>query len=474
MPNISDVKVAGTLEVGDDGRLQLDLLGTFPLDEDAGETVREFDEPYAVVLGLTPSGEHISLGDCQQVSLGVGGGFPTTSLRPRVALIGQEHILEPFEVTFRAAHIEVDRLGHWVGFSPMPTPSGDKSTSVMYEQPDDVAVVVSEREKITLVRRPAIHWSPGETALSERVSMSFEPDDGLTWDQVLVGPIKVLQDLLTFAMDEPSGITALHVQLPIDGDTEAPGEPLLPRIFRAIYQQRIWTLEAEGERPTYPRHMLFSADSASGHSAEDLLVAWFRLHRRLDLVIDLHLAARYQAATYNELRFLLAAQSLELLHRHDFDVRPSEADSAQTQRILGALEGEDLELVRQALEGHQHASEPPLWRRFLDIFQAVPEELKAIGVPAKKRGSVATKAKDARNDLTHHDPNRPASPFSSDPESLHRLAETLRWVLNGYLLHELGYTHDEAAALIGRHRRALATRIWWTRYWNRKRTETTA
>src|SRR5438128_2656016 len=100
--------IGGTLEVAADGGLELDLLGVFPLDEEAGETERDLEQPYPVVFGVTPAGKRITLAECRyrghHMSI-MGGGFPTMRLVPRIALIGNDHVPDPFGVKFTSAQV---------------------------------------------------------------------------------------------------------------------------------------------------------------------------------------------------------------------------------------------------------------------------------------------------------------------------------------------------------------------------------
>src|SRR5436305_15326130 len=105
-------------------------------------------------------------------------------------------------------------------------------------------------------------------------------------------------------MDDAIGFRAASVQLK-HGVEQQGGS------FAVVFPSR----GAPSGPQTGAARMVFSLGTL-GPRFPDALRNWFTLDDVAGTALDLHFASRYQPEMYTDVRFLLAAQAIEALHRH--------------------------------------------------------------------------------------------------------------------------------------------------------------
>ncbi len=441
-------RVAGTLRIADDGSASLALLDRvvtpsksapmLPIDE-------EHDRLFGEVVGADEKTVLVTLIDCQFAGSRVGG-LPALTLRPTVVMIGAAHARRD---RFVGAVVEFSGLADWAGrarpeyeFDETPFP---REITVKYAAGDDVSFEV-DFGKITLRHGPV--FALGERAqLEDHLTFQIEPREPCSWSDLLGGPIRTLQNFLSFALDSTTAVTTLLVDI-------RAGRTKQTTRLRAIFQQR-------GELPDpgfeyRDDRMLFRRRDIGNARLPDLLTRWFELTAELPGVIDLHLAALYRPRVFGESRYLFASQSLEVLHRRSSkfvsESMPKAAFKAWRDGILQQLDPADRPRVKRSLGTNRKGFKLVLE----EVFASSKRLMADLGV---SHNQLKKRSADLRNEVVH------GLDLSENSAAMYVLAATLRLVMGSYLMQAIGFTEDETRALLagdGRFRGGRQVTAWWS------------
>jgi hypothetical protein len=442
-PEDPDTQMAGTLTVSGDGRARLALLRSFPILDPDPSMVYSLDEPYERLFGEAADSAgkltRFTLVDCSVVGRKVGG-LPALTLRPAITFIGERHVEED---RFIGGLLELSGLADWAGrsrpgFEFDETPYPRKITVNYTANPPVIADL--DFGRVTMRHGPV--FSIGDAvALEDSVTFLVEPSTDMTWNELMAGPLRALQNFTSFALAAPATILTLRLHVPdADGDYVS---------VRALFEQRA---DAPTEDVNYRMdRMLFTRRDARDDRLPDMLRSWFDVTQALPTVIDLHLATLYRPRVYGETRFLFAVQAFEALHRgsEDFESQPRTKAEFQAWRdaLLDQLDPADRAIVMAALGNNKG------FRRVLDeVFDEVPAVIDELHID---RDALRSRSAQARNDIVH------LLDRSEDAAGLYKLAETLRLVLAGYLMQTIGFSDDEVRQRMHHYQRAALIASWW-------------
>jgi ApeA N-terminal domain 1 len=132
---------------------------------------------------------------------------------------------------------------------------------------------------------------------------------------------------------------------------------------------------------------------------EQFVQSWFNTHDRFQTPIALRIADLIAGVSFSEPRFLLAAQSLEALHRRLHADKLDEQALAAREAALAAVEPKHRTILKTLLA---HAHEPTFRSRIRDLVaRAEPEASAVVGERLREAVGLIV---DARNGVTHWAP----------------------------------------------------------------------
>jgi hypothetical protein len=420
--------VPGTLTIDGD-ELLLDLFGYPPPDsepDERGVMVAPFMTDYELLYGAGADGNRYTLTSCSYRGqhIGSGAGLLLT-LKPRMAFVGKTLLEQPFETQFTGALVEFTGLIEWVGHTLAQLTVDDhmypRDVTITHRSPDPIVASV-DFGTVTLQHAPT-YSNAGRAELEDHASFLIEPAEPQTFEELMSGPIRVLQHFLTFVTDAASTVSTLHLHLP-----EADADRGYAR-WRAQFESSADPLL--GTDPTQ-RSMMFPGDRFRDRIGS-MIERWFAFVAQVELVADVLLAARYRPRIFGETRFLFTVQACEALHRQHPQFssynRTREEFKRWRDRVLEHVPEGDRAEVKRQLQNNK-----TLRAQILEISSAAPFVADELALNMEL---VTRRASKARHEIVH------TLDRTVDADELYMLSETLRWIMNGYLLQTIGLSADE-------------------------------
>lgn len=157
---------------------------------------------------------------------------------------------------------------------------------------------------------------------------------------------------------------------------------------------------------------------------------------------SLYAASMQQPLPYPEHEFINLVWSIESLHRgwerERPDVSTIERRKKRIETVLSRFVESSDKKLRDWLAGRiKYAFEPTLEDRIFDSFQRLPFDLDAGQLRV-----FAQRCAKRRNDISHEGGQRPGENAEDFRRELRTLAEALRYLFHGLLLHEIGLKRE--------------------------------
>jgi hypothetical protein len=382
----------------------------------------------------------------------VGGGLRRVGGQPphRSELVANTvlaGLLGSTDSTFQSASVQLLHLNDWAHRPPWSegSPNGPGRLSVTYTDPGRLEAILP-RATATLYRSGSGYFdelvSFGDDLLShytmtsnEWVRFDFEePTDLETIEQDYVRPLLGLLELATADQSVVLGLTAV----PVGADER---------------ESRVTVLSAIDRTGSKPRDVVDLLFTRRDVAFQEVLPAWWRLHDKLDIVIDLVQALQHGGHLGSQ--FFTAVTAVEAYHRRtcrtnmsqDTERREremSQEDRARRERILRAVSDQDRDWLKEKLYGPRGPS-------FVERIDAVVTKAgdlfpTAVGDVQKWE----TWVKKARHAIAHRDPKQKV--FDAvEGRTMLRVTPTLQWLLTLVLLDDLDIPADVATAGVRSH-----------------------
>ena len=441
LPDAPANQTVGDLTLSDDSQPVLDLVGILKPPE-------HFNDHWStpVVHGQPVKGQPVTLLACHETQWSLHGpGIITQRLAAfEGALIGI-HLGSADDEVFDRVVVDVEHLGELVGRTGLSAEAvtiDERLTglAVRYDTPSALVARVGTAEIHLAAGWKSGVPSTGSMTLSETWSFEIVLDKPTTLSLLLGGWVERIRDFVSFCADRPCAVTSVRVGGPVTLVPSGAGH-------RLAEVHLPWIPSPTGALKTLHHEdpvLLIPTDSDEFQS---LMQKWVDVCEELEVVLDLHYASDYAGFVYGETRFMNAAQAIEAYHRRRFARAPDEIDlSRRAIAIEACPEG-----ARSWLEDKlRYSHEPSLRRRIKDLVAFAGAAVSPFWKSGKERSNLVTRLVDARNALTHWDPE---STVDFDGRELRSLSAFLSLLLTACILRELGFTEEEASAALSRNRR---------------------
>jgi hypothetical protein len=443
LPSDPEMRIPGRLRFSLQEGVFLDLSGNFD-----HELVRD---PRGVnILGQSSFGEPITIYQAYFQSGESPGGDPTggkSSFVATRAFIGV-HFSQKEDAKFKAIEFQVPYLDRWLNLPILDYKHRERGFSLTYERPELISFNPSDELKIKInfeASGPAIGSTVTDISFTHRAVFIVELSDTAHFNDF--GEILVhLTNFLALAVVAPVRPVAVYGWVPATGSDEVSERTTGVDVLLPIY-----TPPQEDDISTYD--MLFTYSDIKERFGV-FLENWFRKRDLLQPVFDLFFSAIYDTNPHAVTTFLNYTQAIETYHIRTMTkkVEPPEEYTERVREILASVPEEHREWVRKRLAFRKR---PTLAQRLKDVIDFYPFPVTG------QRGShevFIREVKDTRNYYTHYDPSLEEK--APQRGYLKGLSITLGSLLEGLLLHELGFGLDEVKEMQQKRRRRPSFWFW--------------
>ena len=447
LPEVSDNKVTGTLQVGESGDLKLDLDGTLerhfasvPTHRDIkrpeGEFGRTFGPP--LILGQAHTGQCITLYGVQSASTNIGGAMTTATYSATGSLFGviSDDADEPLS---SYCALQLDHLTEWVDrrlISFDQLDDGSRSEMIVKAFNESILTEKVESHGFDIKLRVASAYeasrSPAKIKLRSHVQIELKAEN--TWKlEKWLDVCREISRFFTTIIGASVQIRQIHLIVkPENLATKELDETICSLIWPQEFRER--------SREMLSSEMLVPFAEV-GSKLGECLSAWMGNRQKLQSAYELFESIFIGGKQTPSTAILTLSQAFEVLHREedggryvaDEDEYIAEIYSPLVASIPATVASDHREAIKNKLK---FANAYSLRKRLTKALQSLdPEIQKSLFGDAKRFAQSIT---DTRNYLTHRDEGSKGEFVIADE---HRMlaAERLRYLLQMLLLKTIGF-----------------------------------
>jgi hypothetical protein len=425
--------VAGTLTFSDEDGLDLALIGTL------GDSQRLTQVIRPLILGSVydlPSGQRITLRDCQQRSVTVGfPGFAREEYRVSRAFL-DGHLERETDFEFQSGQLKLCGLAEWAeGFTGIRFSFGserDELCHLVYARPEAlVAKVPGGQLKLGLC--PTFSQTVRKCIVEEDVAFNIECDEPLSDADFNARYVYPLQNFVTLALGQPTAVREFSVRQRSESagsDNISPLQVVGPRVFG----EEQYNAE---KNSSFPLFLLPQVEDRFS----DVIRRWLHVTEKFEDTCNLFFGIQYVRKPYLDTKFLAVVQALELYEAHrEGSGGRQEQERQRYDRVLGSIAEDDREWLRLRLGRQPHVP-------FSETLAALVNEHGAVLDPlcGGDRNGLVTAVHAAWEYILHRRLVSDRAPQSN--EDLYWLMEQLRIIMKSCFLSELGFSEAERVKL---------------------------
>lgn len=432
LPSVPEKKIAGTLNISDGGKIELEVAGLFDENIERGKFER--------IVGQIEKYGFITLDDCFWTHQTIGD-ISKSSILVHKAFLGVAYDdKEP--VLLNTFQFSVEGIDEWVGLSGIKVENQiEKQTAtITYSCPENVSLNLNNDMKLLIT----FSWTfPGFPNLTEaKITQK-------TWFRLVSEQDRPLKDfistthrittLLCFAIDktvciDQIKVTSNTISREINTGESKPAPPML-----LYYASLPYTKD---EPKIYHHHMLFRYQTIKA-KAEQIINKWLQTYDEIEPALNLYFGVTTGGLRYLDAKVLALAQGLEIYHRRTSDETRMDKDNFKrlSQTLRDQCPEEHRKWLRERLE---YGNELSLRQRIQKIIEPFNEFIGNDNQRGKLIGSIV----DTRNYLTHYDKSLKSKVASGD--KLFRLYCKMEAIFQLRILQELGFTQTEMKSLLGK------------------------
>jgi hypothetical protein len=441
LPQKPEAKIPGTLTFSYHDGVRLELLGNF--EGDATRDPRGFN-----ILGESTFGNPITIYQAFFESGQIPGGQPTggkSSFVASKAFVGV-HFPSMDEAIFKTIAFQMPHFDEWLQFDILDYQQQERGFSISYTRPD--ALTFEPTQGISLGvsftrEGPQIGHAVTDLSFTHRASFVITLADPAHFD-VFAEIVVHLTNLLALAVVAP--VRPIEVQGWLPRPEGKPKAMMVPvQVLLPLYT-------SPKEDKIYHFHMLFTYSSVKD-TFPHLLENWFQKRDTLQPVFDLFFGVLYNPNPYPVTTFLNYVQAIETYHIRTMS---NEVDSPDLhkERVRAILAASPDQYRSWLADKLAFSNRPTLAHRLREVISAYPFPVTG---QAGSHEAFITRVRDTRNYHTHYDPSLEEK--AQKGGYLKGLSITLGTLLEGLILHELGFSYDKVRDM-QYHRRRLPS-VWF-------------
>lgn len=433
LPSVPEKKIAGTLNISDGGKIELEVAGLFDenIERDKFERIVGHIEKYG----------SITLDDCLWTQKTISGGISKSSILVHKAFLGFAYDdKEP--VLLNTFQFSVEGIDEWVGLSGIKVENQfeKQAATITYSCPEIVSLNLNNGMKLLIT----FSWTfPGFPNITEaKITQK-------TWFKLVSEQDRPLKDfrsiaykittLLCFAIDKTVCIDQIKVTSnTISRDNTGESEPVPPMLL--YYESLPYTKD---EPKIYHHHMLFRYQTIKVN-AEQIINNWLQAYDKIETALNLYFGVTTGRLQYLDAKVLALAQGLEIYHRRTSDETRMEQDNFKSlrQTLINQCPEKHREWLSERLK---YVNELSLRQRIQRIIKPFNEFIGNENQRDKLIGSIV----DTRNYLTHYDKSLKSKVASGD--RLYDLYRKMEAIFQLRILQELGFTQTEIESLLDKN-----------------------
>jgi len=437
-----DARLPGALHFSLREGLRLHLLGNFPKD-------RTQDPRGINILGETTFGEPITVYQALFHSSEVPGGAPAageSSFIGNKAFIGA-HFESMDDARFSSIAFETPYLDTWLQLPLFDIQYRDRGYTLAYETPQPLAFQPMENLTVRIgfnSSGPDVGFAVTNLAFSHRAHLAIDMQDAPHFNEFAELMVH-LTNLLALA-----AVTPVH---PLNVQGRLPAAQASESSQRSRHVQVLLPLYASPSEDEVHFYDLLFDYPAVKDSFPQFLADWFQKRDRLQPIFDLFFGALYNTNPYPVTTFLNYAQALETYHIRTLtdEIDPPAQHKERLRDIVAAAPEEHRDWLRDKLA---FSNRPTFARRLREVIDLYPFPVTS---QAGDHERFIAKVKDTRNYYTHYDPSLEGK--AQRGGYLKGLSMTLGTLLEGVILHELGFPCEQVHDIQWKRRRLPA--VWF-------------
>ena len=388
LPSVPEKKIAGTLNISDGGKIELEVAGLFDENIGGGKFER--------IVGHIEKYGFITLDDCfwtrQDIS---SGGISKSSILVHKAFLGVAYD-ERDPVLLNTFQFSVEGIDEWVGLSGIKVEKQIERQvpTITYSCPENISLNLNNGMKFLIT----FSWTfPGfpnltEAKITQKTWFKFVSEQERTLNDFKRAAHKITT-LLCFALDKTVCIDRAEATL--NTLTQDLGNGKTCPVLISLYYA---SLPYTKDEPKIDRYrMLFSYQKIKVN-AEQIINNWLQAYDKIEPALNLYFGVTTGRLQYLDAKVLALAQGLEIYHRRTSDETRMEQDNFESLRET---------LINQCPEKHrkwlcerlEYGNELSLRQRIQKIIEPFNEFIGNDNQRGKLIGSIVY----TRNYLTHYD-----------------------------------------------------------------------
>ena len=325
LPDQSDTKLPGTLNISDSGEITLQLEGVIgcpPVTarRDADSTtgsIEEITQDRSRIVGIVQQGGPVTLDRClwRRGGLPFPGQLSTSTFSPRIAFVGAGYG-EKEEPIFSEFSFTIEGLDAWLSITGIeigPDPSGQGGL-IRYCAPDDIPINLAPGVELKFrfgLNYPKATLHLTEASVQQTVEVAVKLAEPRPVEYFHSIALK-LCNFLTLALDQAVSIQSMK------------GHFAPVNVRRKITRQLVHIYGQYGPWPEKRANIrwfdiLFRYQDVA-KQCEPMIVAWIESHERFEPAFNLYFAMKAQPSQFLDVKILWLCQALETLHRRSSEV----------------------------------------------------------------------------------------------------------------------------------------------------------
>jgi hypothetical protein len=436
LPDKPERKVPGHFLRTADGRLQLNIVGTF-----SGRPIELDDRSPFRILGLSENGKSITLEGCLYTNRSFNfPGLPTAIIFVHFAFIGC-HFKNDEPIQFDSIYCYSEAVDIWMRFAPMEvTLSTNPQKSAIsfsppspleYELPDDLKFNV----RCTWSAPSATEYR--EARIKQKTWVGFEFPRKANFKEMLT-IVNQFSNFVSFVIDQTIAINVIEVyskELVQKFDNTSHMLPV-QIVYQPINKK---SPDISKIQEPFP---LFSFENTKD-KFQIILSGWLENYKIFESSFNLYFGTKSEMDLYLDNRFLMLVQALEALHRNSSDnTLFSTKDYEELSSILKTgIPDKYKEWLQSRLK---YGNELPLRQRLKSLFSGFEE---VFGGKKELKGLISYIV-NTRNYLTHYD--KSLHKKSAKASDLHKLCLALEALFQLHMARMCGFSIEEVIELCSR------------------------